>query len=158
MSERLPEQNNPFSSKVSAILIGVGTVFFIAIFALMAWSPDLASKNRAGEHPYSTSALGYAGLVKLLEADGQTVSVSRLESTLQYTDSLLILTLPAYGLNRAEDFDLEGVSEPALYVLPKWSGFRDRDRPNWQKDTDLIDPDYVAPMAKLFDSDAKVWR
>ena len=79
MSERLPQDSNPFSALVSAIMIGVGLLAFIAIFALLAWSPDLASKNRAGQHPYSTSALGYGGLIKLLEADGQTVTVEVLD-------------------------------------------------------------------------------
>ncbi len=158
MSERLPQDSNPFSAFVSAIMIGVGLLAFIAIFALLAWSPDLASKNRAGQHPYSSSAIGYGGLIKLLEADGQTVTVSRLASSLDYSDGLLVLTLPRFGMNRAPDFDLEGVSEPALYVLPKWSGFADREKPNWQKDTDLMDRGSVAAIAQGFDSDIKVWR
>ena len=158
MSERLPQDNNPFSAFVSAIMIGVGLLAFIAIFALLAWSPDLVSKNRAGQHPYSSSALGYGGLIKLLEADGQSVTVSRLASSLEYSDGLLILTLPRFGFNRAPEFDLENVSEPALYVLPKWSGFADREKPSWQKDTDLMDRSSVAAIARDFDSDIKVWR
>ena len=158
MSERLPQNNNPFSAFTSAIMIGVGLFVFIAIFALLAWSPDLASKNRAGQHPYSNSALGYGGLVKLLEADGQTVTVSRLKSSLEYSDGLLVLTLPRFGLNRAPEFDLENVSEPALYVLPKWSGFADREKPSWQKDTDLMAPRSVAAIAQVFDSDIRVWH
>lgn len=158
MSERLPQNTNPFSALTSAILIGVGLFAFVAIFALLAWAPDLASKNRAGQHPYSTSALGYGGLVKLLEADGQTVNVSRLTSTLDFSEDLLILTLPGYGLNRAPEFELGYVSEPALYVLPKWSGFPDREKPSWQKDTDLIDRGRVEMIAQEFDQDARIWR
>ena len=158
MSARLPQEGNPFSALTSAIMIGVGLLVFIAVFALLAWSPDLASKNRAGQHPYSSSALGYGGLVKLLQADGQTVTVSRLASSLDYSDGLLVLTLPRYGLSRAPEFDLESVSEPALYVLPKWSGFADPENPSWQKDTDLMDRRSVAAIAQAFDSDIKVWR
>ena len=158
MSERLPQAANPFSATLPAILIGFGTLVFIAIFALLAWSPDLVSKNRAGEHPYSESALGYAGLVTLLEADGQTVRVSRLPSSLDYSDGPLILTIPYFGLGRATDFDLLEVSEPALYVLPKWSGFRDRQKPSWQKDTELLPREFAETRIQLFDSDATVWR
>ncbi|MEC7290782.1 MAG: DUF4350 domain-containing protein [Pseudomonadota bacterium] len=158
MSERLPQTTNPFSAVTSAVMIGVGMLVFVVIFALLAWSPDLASKNRAGEHPYSTSALGYGGLVKLLEADGQTVNISRLASTLDYTDSLLILTIPRFGFHRAPEFDLEEVSAPALYVLPKWSGFADRENPNWQKDTDLLHNSEVETVARQFDSDLRIWR
>lgn len=159
MSERLPDDANPFSALTSLIMISVGLVAFVAIFALLAWAPDIASKNRAGQHPYSTSALGYGGLAKLLEADGQTVNVSRLTSTLEYTDGLLVLTLPRFGLSRAaEEIDLGYVSEPALYVLPKWYGFPDRENPNWQKDTELMDTRSVESVARDFDSDLKVWR
>lgn len=158
MSERLPQTRNPFSALTTAIMIGVGLFAFVAIFALLAWAPDLASKNRAGPHPYSSSAIGYGGLVKLLEADGQTVSVSRLRSTLDYTDSLLVLTLPRFGLRRVQEVDIGYVSEPALYVLPKWQGFADRQKPDWQKDTDLIDRRAVEDLATEFDSDARIWR
>ncbi|MEO0606954.1 MAG: hypothetical protein AAFY82_01885 [Pseudomonadota bacterium] len=158
MSERLPQNANPFSAMTSAILIGVGLLAFVAIFALLAWAPDLASKNRAGQHPYSTSAIGYGGLVKMLEADGQTVSVSRLTTTLDYSEDLLILTLPRFGLSRAPDVDLGYISEPALYVLPKWSGYPDREKPSWQKDTYLIEKHRVESIAREFDSDVRVWR
>ena len=158
MSERLPQATNPFSARVSAVLIGVGTCLFILIFALLAWSPDLANKNRAGEHAYSKSALGFAGLVTLLEADGQTVSVSRLRSTLNYTNGPLIITIPSYGLSRAPDVDLRSVSEPALFVLPKWSGWPDRRKPSWQKDTDLLSLERLARVLEAFDIEGEITR
>ena len=158
MSERLPQNSNPFSSTVATLMIGLGTLAFVAIFVILAWSPDLANKDRAAQHPYSSSALGYAGLVKLLEADGQTVTISRLASTRDFTDGLLVFTLPSYGLARVDEFDLEYVSEPALYVLPKWSGRADRAKPSWQDDTELLDTFQVAGIAQLFDSDLNVWR
>lgn len=160
MSERLPSNASPFSGIVAIIMIGVGTLAFIGIFALLAWSPDLANKNRAGTHPYSTSALGYSGLITLLEADGQVVNVSRLTSTLNYTDGLLVLTIPEYGFGRVDkdEVDINYVSEPALYVLPKWSGFADWNKPSWQKDTDLLDREKVKSIAAAFDTDLDIWR
>ena len=159
MSERLPGNANPFSGLTTIIMIGVGTLAFIAIFALLAWSPDLASKNRAGDHPYSKSSLGYAGLINLLEADGHTVKISRLSSSLNYTAGLLVITIPDYGFNRAEDeFEQNFVSEPALYVLPKWSGLRDWEKPRWEKDTDLLRRERVESIASAFASDLKIWR
>ncbi|MEL7541505.1 MAG: DUF4350 domain-containing protein [Pseudomonadota bacterium] len=159
MSERLPSNSSPFSGLTAIIMIGIGTLAFIAIFALIAWSPDLASKNRAGDHPYSKSSLGYAGLIKLLEADGHTVKVSRLSSSLNYTPGLLVITVPEFGFNRAEDeFDNNYVSEPALYVLPKWTGFRDWEKPSWEKDTELLNRKRVESIANAFDSDLQIWR
>ncbi len=158
MSERLPSSANPFSAATVGVLIGVGVLAFLAVFALLGWSPDLVSKDRAGQHPYSNSALGYAGLVKLLEADGTEVTVSRLASTLNYSDGLLIITIPPYGFNRASEFDRSNLSQPALYVLPKWSGMMDRAKPEWQKDTDLLRRGAVSGLLSDFDEDAKIWR
>ncbi len=158
MSERLPGSSNPFSVVTITALICVGIFSFIAIFALIGWSPDLVSKNRAGQHPYSNSALGYGGLIKLLEADGKSVSVTRLADTLNYSDGLLILTLPPYGFDRASPFDRSDVSQPALYVLPKWSGYADRQKPEWQKNTDLLARKSVSALLSDFDEDAVVWR
>lgn len=159
MSERVPSQASPFSGLTALIMIGIGTLAFIAIFALLAWSPDLARKNFAGEHPYSKSALGYAGLISLLEADGHTVKISRLESSLTYAEGLLVITVPEYGFHRAvEDMEIGYVSEPALYVLPKWSGYADREKPSWEKDTFLLDRQSVESIAQEFDSDLRIWR
>jgi hypothetical protein len=159
MSERLPNQANPFSGLTAMIMIGIGTLAFIAIFALLAWSPDLARKDHAGEHPYSKSALGYAGLIRLLEADGHTVNISRLESSLNYSQGLLVVTIPDYGFNRAPDgMEIGYVSEPALYVLPKWAGFADWEKPSWEKDTELLETWRVESIAQEFDSDLKIWR
>lgn len=158
MSERIPHSVSPFSAQMAGILIAIGTLAFIALFIVLAWSPALADKDRAGAHPYSTSALGYGGLVTLLEADGQNVTISRLESTRMSTDGLLIMTVPASGFSRVEPFDLELVSEPALYVLPKWAGTRDRQKPSWQAETDLLSLNRVTKLAADFDSDAQIRR
>ncbi|MEM1148604.1 MAG: DUF4350 domain-containing protein [Pseudomonadota bacterium] len=158
MNERLPQAENPFSAVIIIVMISVGTIAFVALFALLAWSPDLANKNRAGDHPYSESALGYSGLVTLLEADGQSVSVSRLSSTLTFNDGLLIITIPRYGTARAGDIELQSVTQPALYVLPKWAGYRDRANPSWQRDTELLNKRFPEQIARDFDSDISVWR
>ncbi len=158
MSERLPSSSNPFSGPFMAGLIGVGLLAFVAVFALIGWSPDLVSKNRAGDHPYSTSAIGYGGLVKLLEADGTDVSVSRLAETLDYSDGLLIVTIPRYGFSRGSQFDRLDISTPALYVLPKWSGSTDPSKRQWQDDTTLLWTSTVQNHLEPFDLDAKIWR
>jgi len=158
MSERLPQNTSLFASWLPILLIGIGTMAFIAIFVLIGWSSDLSSKDRAGDHPYSTSALGYAGLVEMLESVGQEVRISQFESTREAVDGLLILTIPEYGFARRERFDLEMVSEPALYVLPKWTGYRDPKRPAWQVETEPMPRARVRDLAAQFDSDVQVWR
>ena len=158
MSERLPSDGTPFSGATMGIVAAIGILVFTAIFALLAWSPDLANKDRAGAHPYSSSALGYGGLMRLLEQDGQTVSVSRLAGTRSFADGMLVMTIPTSGFSRTDNFDVELVSEPALYVLPKWRGRIDREKPTWQADTDLLLPFIVRNLLQDFDEDAEIER
>ncbi|HBQ48386.1 MAG TPA: hypothetical protein DD728_05800, partial [Hyphomonas atlantica] len=115
------QSDSPFNAKVVGILVAVALFSFGAIMVLAGWAPELRDKDVAGSHPYSTSALGYQGFVRLLEAQGYPVEISRLERTLEESDwGLLILTLPLWGGNDAlEDFDS---SCTTLLVLPKWDG------------------------------------
>jgi len=158
MSERLPGQTSPFSVTSVGLMLGIGILAFTAIFALLAWSPELASKDRAGDHPYSTSALGYAGVIELLEADGQDVSISRVASTLEYTDGVLIITIPRAGFRRLSDLNPRSVPEPTLFVLPKWSGRRDPSKPSWHNDTSTLSVRAVERILRKFDSDADIYR
>lgn len=158
MSERVAKANNPFSAMIMVVILAVGLISFTAAFALMGWAPDLADKNRAGEHPYSTSALGFQGLTRLLEADGQTVYISRTDDGRNYADGLLIMTIPRFGFNRLDDFDPVSVSEPVLYVLPKWRGRVDRSKRSWHDDTKLLQRYYVENLLDEFDKDAEIWR
>lgn len=158
MSERLPGQTSPFSVTSVGLMLGIGILAFTAIFALLAWAPELASKDRAGDHPYSTSALGYAGLIDLLEADGQDVSISRVASTLEYNDGLLVITIPRTGFRRLSDLDPRDVPQPTLFVLPKWNGRPNLSKPSWQDDTFTMSTRPVQNVLRKFDSDAEIFR
>lgn len=157
MSDRAGGGGSPFSTPLVAVLLAVSMLAFGAVVTLSAWSPELADRDRAGPHPYSTSALGYNGLVRLLEARGDLVRISRVERTLEDSqDGLKIVTLAAYGMDQAVDeMDITG---PALVVLPKWTGSPEPLRPNWQRETRLLDAITVERMTSYFDSDARIWR
>ena len=70
----------------------------------------------------------------------------------------LIITVPPSGFRRAENFDVDTVSQPALYVLPKWYGRVDQNKRNWYDDTDLMDRGAVRRIADIFDEDINIWR
>lgn len=128
---------SPFSARVLAILIAIGVISFGAVLVMAGWAPELRDRNRAGDHPYSTSALGFNGLARLLESAGYPSKVSRLESDLSDRPwGLMIITLPAYGSARVlEDVTL---APTALVVLPKWRGRTDPSAPARQIDTSFI--------------------
>ncbi len=147
-----------FSSRVVIVLLAISVIAFGTVMTLIAWSPELADKDRAGTHPYSSSALGYAGIIRLLQETGTPVTVSRTPADLgeQGSDVLLVVTLPRGGL--PGDIDARDIAGPALIVLPKWSGRTNPDYPAWQDDTDLIAEGRVADALNTFDADADIWR
>ena len=152
-----PQSDSPFSGKVVGILVAVALFSFGAIMVLAGWAPELRDRNVAGSHPFSTSALGYQGFVRLLEAQGYPVEVSRLERTLEETDwGLLILTLPLWGGNDAlEDFD---PSRTTLLVLPKWDGFTDQLDRTKQRDTRFKNARTLNDLLEDLDLDATIGR
>lgn len=151
------EGGSPFSGGVVGIILAVSGLAFVALLVLAAWSPELQPRDRAGLHPYSTSALGYQGLYRLLEADGIPVSISRSVQRLENDyGTLKIVTLTPHGMGeRLDEIDIVG---PALVVLPKWTGWRDPAKPSWQRETFLLRPDEIESVLQTFDSDAGLWR
>ncbi|MCI4646212.1 MAG: hypothetical protein MRY64_15630 [Hyphomonadaceae bacterium] len=148
---------SPFSGNVVGIILGVSGLAFLFLMVFIAWGPELQSRDRAGPHPYSTSALGYQGLFRLLEARGIPVTISRSARRLDTEYSTLkILTLTPYGMEAAlEEMDLVG---PALVVLPKWGGYTDPQKPSWQEETYILRSEQVESVLQVFDSDAGIWR
>lgn len=160
MAEAAPPASgggSPFAGGVVGIIVAVSGLAFLALLILAAWAPELQTRDRAGLHPYSTSALGYQGYYRLLEARGVPVSISRSAQRLENDyGTLKVLTLTPYGMGeRLEELDLVG---PALVVLPKWQGYRNPDRPEWQVETFLLNTEVVAGTVRPFDSDAGIWR
>jgi hypothetical protein len=130
--------SSPFSARVVAILITIAVISFGAVLVLAGWAPELRDRNQAGDHPYSTSAIGYNGLVQLLETAGYPVKVSRLASDLESRDwGLMIVTLPAFS--DFSDLDDLNLASPTLVVLPKWIGRTDPVSPARQADTRFIE-------------------
>jgi hypothetical protein len=129
---------SPISARVAAILIAVAAISFGAVLVMAGWAPEMRDRNQAGDHPYSTSAIGYNGLVRLLESADYPVEVSRLDSDLESRSwGLMIITLPAYGsLYVLDDKNLQPTT---LAVLPKWLGRTDPMNATRQADTRFID-------------------
>ncbi|MFN3911176.1 DUF4350 domain-containing protein [Hyphomonas sp.] len=156
MSESAPA-SSPFSARIVAVLIAVAAISFGAVLVMAGWAPEMRDRNTAGDHPYSTSALGYNGFVRLLESSGYPVKVSRLESDLETRAwGLMIVTLPAYG--SASDLEERALSPTTLLVLPKWSGRTDPLNRARQADTRLLEPDDLTGQLDSFYPGAEILR
>jgi hypothetical protein len=111
----------PFRPATVALLLLVGAgAFLLLLYALgKGWTGD--DESGGGAHAGSKGLNGYAGLVQLLETNGQTVSLSRNPGDLE-DYSLVVLTPPHF----ADPAEIDALLEqrryvgPTMLVLPKW--------------------------------------
>ena len=157
MTETSASSGSPFSVRTVAILIAVALFSFGAIMVLAGWAPELRDRNEAGDHPYSTSAIGYNGFVQFLEAQGYPVEISRFASNLESRgDMVRIVTLSPYGMDsELEDYD---PVPDTLIVLPKWRGMTDPMNPKRQKDTRFVDAGDLNDLLGLLKIDGEIGR
>ncbi len=140
-----PSAPATFSPRVVLALIAVGVVAFAGFLVLTAYAPDLRSgEGDGGANALSRSAVGYAALAELLEADGVPTVVSRSERP--PGSGLWVLTLEPTSAP-GELLDAQPVAF-TLVVMPKWTTQPDPSRSGWVRNRGLI-PE--AALAQLFD-------
>jgi len=148
---------SPFSFKAIAIMLAIALVSFSAVIVLAGWAPELRDKDEAGEHPYSTSALGYNGFAQLLEALDYPVEISRLERKLEERDwGLMIVTTTSWSMRkRLEETELQPIT---LIVLPKWQGRTDSLNPKRQVDTQFVAASQINDLLGVLEIDGELGR
>lgn len=126
----------PFSRTTVLVMILAGVFAFSAMAVLSAYAPNLRSGSDGGGHALSKSAIGFAGLVALLNAVDQPAVVNRGDLGAADANDLLILT-PRAG-DEAVDMNDFFFSGPILLVLPKWQAARQPQRPEWVFNLGLV--------------------
>ncbi|MDP3738865.1 MAG: hypothetical protein Q8R02_15835 [Hyphomonadaceae bacterium] len=119
-----------FSLRIVLGLVVVGVVSFAAFIVLSAFADDLRSPEESGEHAESKSAIGFAGLVDLLQKEGRHVRTSR--GSLYEAgghEEFAVMTPP---LGATVDWDkVYGSPGPILIVMPKWNVRPDQNHRGW---------------------------
>ncbi|MCX9146010.1 DUF4350 domain-containing protein [Erythrobacter sp. WG] len=113
-----------FSRGGALALAGGGLALLLALLYLISAGAEFGGGERGGgqAHAAANGLNGYAGLVRLTEAQGYTVTRSRSGAGLK-TDGLLVLTPPlaadpeAIGKLLAE----RRFTGPTLLIVPKWT-------------------------------------
>lgn len=105
------------SARAAVILLVVGIVSSIALLVLVAFAPDLETQTSNGTDALSRSAVGFAGLEKLIGLSGMPVEIDRGTSTSH--PSLTIVT-PTAATN-PRDVGQYHAAGPLLIILPKWT-------------------------------------
>src|SRR5690606_30564088 len=112
---------SPFSPRaILAVLVVGGGAFLLFLYAIGAgWTGR--DDQDGGAHAAANGLNGFAGLVRLLEAQGHEVELSRSKTRLQ-DEGLLVLTPPIYadGERIAEVIRARRYHGPTLVILPKW--------------------------------------
>ena len=72
-----PAADGVFSPKVLLALIAAGVFATAAYLMLSAYEPDLRASRGGGAHAVSRSAVGYAGIVRLLRLMDEPVTISQ---------------------------------------------------------------------------------
>ena len=111
-----PGRSEPFPVLATLVLVAVGIAAFAAFLVLGAFAPDRERDLRGGS-ALSDSAIGFAGVVELLRAEGVPVRISRVAEGGRL--GLLVLTPPASGTPIPPD-RLANRGGTILVVLPKW--------------------------------------
>lgn len=141
-----PAASRVFAPLTVLLMLLAGIFSFSAYFVLSAYAPDLRSGDDGGAHALSKSAVGYAGLVQLLNATGAPATVSRADpKTIRTPASLMVLTpTPMTG---ASDLDDAAAHEPVtLVILPKWQTAPDQTNAGWVQAVGTIEPGLLTPM------------
>ena len=121
-----PQSDRAFSPRVALALVLTGVFAALAFLVLQAYAPDIKAHGQGGANALSPSAVGYAGVVRLLQATGQPAVIIRAPKTLNRFDGLLVVT-PNQPLKKG---DLQRRGD-TLVVLPKWSTADDPAHPGW---------------------------
>ncbi len=110
-----------FSRMTVLGLVLFGFIAFITLLYLIGAGDTQKRGNDRQAHAAANGLNGYSGLVKLLEARGEDVTLSRSPSSLE-TPDLLVLTPPPYF----DAEEIEGILQdrayvgPTVVILPKW--------------------------------------
>ena len=149
--------NSPFAARTVAVLLTIAIVSFGAVIVLAGWAPELRDRNHAGDHPFSTSALGFNGIVQLLDDQGYPVDVSRLEHRLEGRDwGLMVVTLSPWGMgSKLQDITLQPTT---LIVLPKWIGQTDPFNARRQRDTRFMQARSLNDLLDDLNIDGEIGR
>ena len=133
MSEAMNTHNGPerggalFKPLTLGIILAIGILCFGAFMTLSGFSQDLKKANNGRSHAASKSPNGFAGIVRLLSADGMRAELLRGEAPYWDDESTVVYTLPSpYVSDSLEDLNAPGQQ---LFILPKWrTGLHPRQR------------------------------
>jgi hypothetical protein len=110
----------------------VSLAALVGLVAALAWFGVLRSPNQpVGPSVYSRSAIGHAGLLKMLQLRGIHAEPSQGASLAKSRHGGLLVLAEPDQLTDPAELRLLLSAPRVLLVLPKWTGIADSDVPGW---------------------------
>lgn len=144
-SKAASKANGVFSSQTMFWVVLIGLISFAALVILTTYADELSHKNGDQPHALANSAIGYAGIVEILnEVSSESTFISRGDDD-KWRRGLNIYT-PSNRHPLSEDMPLEDIV-PTLIILPKWLTRPLPQRLNWVEEYGVLDDmSYTIPV------------
>ncbi len=123
-------RNQIVSPRVAIGLVMVSILSLLAFFVFSAYAPDVRDDDSGDTHALSRSAIGFAGLRILLNADGINNVIDRGPAPRDVAHNSLTIATPTGDTSEDELADLvkqSGDPRQWLIILPKWFPYPDPD-------------------------------
>ncbi len=133
-----------FSGRVVLVMLAVGVAAFAGLLALSAYAPDLHDGLDGQGHALSRSAIGFAGIVRLLEDAGEPAMVARGPTPLGGAQGMIVVTPPPGAT--PNDLTRLKPNRRMLIVLPKWLTTPDPRHLGWVHKAGLLPAEQVGSM------------
>lgn len=130
-------EGGPFSARTAAVLVCVGVFAFSCLVVVFAYAPDLRGAADPKAHALSRSAIGYAGLVRLLRDQDQSVLVSRNRPPDELRTRGLQILAPDAGAE-VKEVRKALFENRNLIILPKWFAIPDPEHSGWVRKAGLL--------------------
>jgi hypothetical protein len=146
------EASPVFNPKLVAAVIAAGIVAFGLFMVLTAYAGDLRGARSERANALSGSAVGFKGIVRLIELGGGEAPLVRSTDDL-YGEDLLVLTLePSTSSEAVEELLERRAGKATLIILPKWQVVQDPKRPGWVRRAGTIPPQM---LGRILDEDGR---
>ena len=140
---------SPFSARTMLWVVAAGITAFAALLLLGAYAPDLRNGRNGGAHALSTSAVGFRGIVQLIDGLPWDVQSYYVRDEAWNDAPLLILTPEIWtDPGEIEKRLAERNGHPTLIILPKWRVRPLAKNKAWVEQGGLLPPEDVERLIK----------
>ena len=153
-----PSRPAPTFSPVVVLWMVLAAVFSASAFlVLSAYAPDLRNGSDGGAHALSKSAVGYAGLVRLMNAEGVPADVNR-DAGGQARPRPSVEVLTPGAETAPKDVANYAMSGEILVVAPKWLATPDPGNPGFVNKAGALPLKAIQDLLKPFSADLVMSR